>query len=707
MTDQRPDSTAGRATAMRPSTLEQLGLGSPFEIFRSGRLPVSAAEMVARVFGPEGDRGALVISGANGIVGAGKTMQLGARLQPFGVPIVALDLAGAPDGLGSQYKGLVRAFGREQADRIMDSIVRLTYDGKSLPSRLAEMKPRFLLEAIPEILELKRAHYAMFRAAFPEIEIRSVTSGFPSHELGVGIAHPAFPHQINKIFETVEAGPSEIDRLLWALGLIPMPVSDDWSFVLYVVFCGLMNNAIRYHRATNMPYWKVDKLVRKAVGPNPFRAHDAIGAKGANFLTWSCLHHLGEQYGALFTPAPELTERKETGQDWYPPNHFRPLVDWTLDEDGSAEFEARVVGPLLQMTSLMLHEDRAHLSNLNAIGEICAQLRSGVLAMVRRLGANDSRELVGRYHALDPAAAERAWHPEQFDRIDSPEWQQLYVNAEHDGTVGLVTLGREAYNWDVDAELNRALDWLQEAGIERLIVSSDFHLAGQLVGADTAEFFPAFEDEQAGYEVSAAWTRTARRLAGEFAVSVGVIPGKRCLGGMLELMLHCHYLLATDETSLGLPEVTLPVVPGMEGCHWPYRRVEAEHWPRLASLMLDGRPVRGGAAEGWLIDRAGSVEEMVSTAWAIASGGEHGVERRPLAAGSLDSLSRVVEAPEPTGDSAVDAAREAIWDTVIASTGATLDEALEVQSRCSAAFFASSACRRGIVGTLWRKTTQV
>ncbi|NIN73073.1 MAG: hypothetical protein GTO46_14325, partial [Gemmatimonadetes bacterium] len=74
------------------------------------------------------------------------------------------------------------------------------------------------LEAIPEILELKKAHYRIFREAFPEIEIRSVTSGFPSSELGVGIAHPAFPHEINKVWEVVEPEPSEITQMFWALG---------------------------------------------------------------------------------------------------------------------------------------------------------------------------------------------------------------------------------------------------------------------------------------------------------------------------------------------------------------------------------------------------------------------------------------------------------------------------------------------------------
>ena len=134
------------------------------------------------------------------------------------------------------------------------------------------------MEAIPEILDIKKSHYEMFKAEFPDIEIRSVTSGFPYSELGVGIAHPAFPHEINKIWEIVEPETSQITHLFWALGMIPMPVTDNWSFVLDVLFCGLTLAGTRFHEATNMPYWKTDKFVRKMIGPNPFRAHDAIGA---------------------------------------------------------------------------------------------------------------------------------------------------------------------------------------------------------------------------------------------------------------------------------------------------------------------------------------------------------------------------------------------------------------------------------------------
>jgi enoyl-CoA hydratase/carnithine racemase len=695
------------ATTMRQSTLETMGLGSVLTIFEKGRLPAAPAGLVDEVFGPAGRRGAVVISGANGIVGAGKAMQLGSRLRPYDVPIVALDFPGAPDGLGRQYSGLLRAFGAEGASRVMENVISLYYNGKNLPPHLHNYQPRFLLEAIPEILALKKAHYQVFRAAFPDIEIRSVTSGFPRSELGVGIAHPAFPHEINKVWEIVEPEPSAVTRLLWALGMIPIPVSDDWSFVLDVLFCGLTLAGTRYHRASNMPYWKIDKLVRKLLGPNPFRAHDAIGAKGANFLTWSCLHHLSQHYGDVFTPTPELDEHKDSGTDWYPMNHFRPLVNWSLDGEAQAELETWIVGPLVQMASLLLHENRSHLSHINAIGELCAQFRRGILAHIRALGAERAAALVAAYHRRHPQAAKSAWHPEVLDRIGSAEWQQLYVNAEHDGRTGIITISRESYNSDVDAELNRAVDWLKSQGIERTVVTGDFHLSTQLVGADTTEFFPALEQEEHGFRIAESWSRTARRLNDEFKLSVGFIGGKRCLGGMLELMTHCHYLVAEEGADLGMPEVTLPVVPGMEGCHWPFRKAGREDWPKLLGLLLTGRPVKAKEAVGWLIDYAGPMEEAVRKVWAIASGGDHGLKARKLETGGLENVPTEVSGLATPSDPNAAAARRAIVDTIQNACAAGLAEAVTIQARHSAGFMTGSACKAGAIGTAYKKTWAV
>ena len=101
-----------------------------------------------------------------------------------------------------------------------------------------------------------------------------------------------------------------------------------------------------------------------------------------------------------------LDARKDSGQNWYPPNHFRPVVNWTLDDDEFDQLATWIQGALFQMTSLMVHERRSHLSQMNAIGELCAQFAPGVMAVIRDRGADDAIRIVEAYHRLHPAAAE-------------------------------------------------------------------------------------------------------------------------------------------------------------------------------------------------------------------------------------------------------------------------------------------------------------
>ncbi len=689
--------------SMRKSTLESLGLGTVLDIFKNGKLPVTTEEMVTKVFGPKGKRGAMIISGANGIVGAGKVMQFASRLLPYGIPIIALDLPGSPDGISKQYGGLVKAFGKEGANDIMKNIIRLSYDGTSLPQVLKQYNPKFLLEAIPEKLELKKAHYKLFRSEFPDIHIWSVTSGFPSSQLGVGIAHPAFPHEINKIFEIVEKKTSAQTQLLWSMGLIPMQVSDDWSFVLDVFFCGLMNSSIYYSRLTNTPFWKADKYIRRIIGPNPFRAHDAIGAKGSNFLTWSCLHHLGKEYGNLFTPDESLVEHKESGQNWYPLDHFRPLINWSMEKDEEQLLHDLIYGPLFQMTSIMLHEKRSDLVTMNAIGELCAQFTKGMLAVIRSYGEEKVLKTIKAYHQVNPAAAKTKWYPEEFKKLNTSDWQQLYVNAEHDGKTGVISISRESYNSDVDAELNRAIDWLKKNKIKRVIVTSDFHFSTQMVGADTNEFFPAITDVKAGERIASSWSKTARRLYNEFEISLGFINGKRCMGGMLELMMHCHYLFATEDTSLAMPEVTLPVVPGMEGCHWAIRKAKPADRKNLIKMLLDGKQLKAKETIGWFVDYSDNLENCLKKAWQIMEKGTSALPLRKVEEGALGKLPFDKNLFSENG---ILESQKFIADCIENSCNTKLADAVTIQAKHSAEFMVSKLCRKGKVGSEYDKIMQ-
>jgi enoyl-CoA hydratase/carnithine racemase len=258
----------------------------------------------------------------------------------------------------------------------------------------------------------------------------------------------------------------------------------------------------------------------------------------------------------------------------------------------------------------------------------------------------------------------------------------------------------------VDTELNRAIDWLKAEAIANVIVTGDFHLATQMVGADTSEFFPALDDVAEGHRVAATWSATARRLHDEFKVSVGFVGGKRCLGGFLELLMHCHYLVAVDDATLGMPEVTLPVVPGMEGCHWPFRKVNPDQWPKLVRMLLTGAPVKAKDAVDWLIDYAGPMRQSLAIAWKLASGRPTDVTIRRIDEGALADI------PADVGVSAFDnpateAARKAILQSIRDSCGRALSEALDVQARHSADFTATSFCRHGSIGAERQRTMMV
>jgi enoyl-CoA hydratase/carnithine racemase len=362
---------------------------------------------------------------------------------------------------------------------------------------------------------------------------------------------------------------------------------------------------------------------------------------------------------------------------------------------------------MFQMTSLLVHENRGEPANVNIIGELCAQFTPGIMAKVRAYGADKAAGIVNEYHKLHPAAAKKAWHPEAFERIGDPAWQQLYVNAEHNGKFGVITIGRESYNRDVDAEMNRAIDWLKKEGIDRVTVTGDFHLTTQLVGADTNDFFPALEDESIGLDISSSWSQTARRLNDEFAVSVGFVNGKRCLGGMLELLMHCHYLVSVDDARLGMPEVTLPVVPGMEGCHWPLRKTDAGNWPKVLELLLTGRAIKAPDAVGWLIDYAGPVDDALKTIAAVLTDGDHGLKLRAVETGALSGVPKDGAGFAASEDAPAAAAKKAILDSVVASCEAKLSDALEIQSKHSAGFMGSKYCQKGAIGAAYAKTVKV
>ena len=136
------------------------------------------------------------------------------------------------------------------------------------------------------------------------------------------------------------------------------------------------------------------------------------------------------------------------------------------------------------------------------------------------------------------------------------------------------------------------------------------------------------------------------------------------LGGGLELALACHYRLAAEDARLGLPEVTLGLVPGAGG---------TQRLPRLAGarvaleLMLKGRPVSADeAAEAGIVD--GVVEgDLDSAALSFAQSlKEENLGPRPTSEVALgfadpaDYLAAIAEAREAQQSGPLEAPRRIV-----------------------------------------------
>jgi len=170
-------------------------------------------------------------------------------------------------------------------------------------------------------------------------------------------------------------------------------------------------------------------------------------------------------------------------------------------------------------------------------------------------------------------------------------------------------------------------------------------------------------------------------------------------------MMHCHYLLSVDDTILSMPEVTLPVVPGMEGCHWALRKADKEGRKQLVKMLLEGKPVKAKEAVGWLVDFSGSLETSLKKAWQIMQKGTSVLPLRKVEENSIGKIS--FDEKIFYGANGKEESVKAIAKCIEDSCNAKLSEAISIQAIHSANFMVTKLCRKGKVGSEYDKIMTV
>src|SRR5215216_5111910 len=192
-----------------------------------------------------------------------------------------------------------------------------------------------------------------------------------------------------------------------------------------------------------------------------------------------------------------------------------------------------------------------------------------------------------------------------------PEAPVVSVARERDG-VALIHLNRPPANsYDrafLDA-LNAAVDELRWDGeLHGAVLTSDLAPRFFSAGADITNFQKSTQQERVmtvlhAHEILLKIERTPK-------VFVAAISG-HALGGGLEIALACDFRFAAEgEYRIGVPEVTLGLLPGNGGTQRLQRLIGRT---RALDLMLTGTPVNPRRAlELGIVDRTFPVDRLVS-----------------------------------------------------------------------------------------------
>ncbi|BDB56197.1 enoyl-CoA hydratase/isomerase family protein [Flavobacterium ammonificans] len=144
-------------------------------------------------------------------------------------------------------------------------------------------------------------------------------------------------------------------------------------------------------------------------------------------------------------------------------------------------------------------------------------------------------------------------------------YENLLIAIEN--KIALVTLNRptklNALNKDTLAELHAAFSDLEKDDTIQVIILTGSGEKAFVAGADIAEF--ANFSAQEGTQLAADGHQKVFDHIENLKKPVIAAVNGFALGGGLELAMACHFRVASDNAKMGLPEVTLGLIPGYGG----------------------------------------------------------------------------------------------------------------------------------------------
>ncbi len=169
------------------------------------------------------------------------------------------------------------------------------------------------------------------------------------------------------------------------------------------------------------------------------------------------------------------------------------------------------------------------------------------------------------------------------------------ILVDRDGHIAVITINRplklNALNKETIQELHEAFTTLGNDKNVKVIIITGSGEKAFVAGADISEF-AGFSVEEGG-KLAALGQELLFNLVENLSTPVIAAVNGFALGGGLELAMACHFRVASHNARMGLPEVSLGVIPGYGGTQ------------RLPRLIGKGRAMEMIMTAGMIdVDRA-------------------------------------------------------------------------------------------------------
>ncbi len=192
------------------------------------------------------------------------------------------------------------------------------------------------------------------------------------------------------------------------------------------------------------------------------------------------------------------------------------------------------------------------------------------------------------------------------------------ILVEQNEAILEITINRpdqlNALNSDTIRELNEALSAANGDHSVRVVIITGTGEKAFVAGADIKEFYKFSVDE--GKKLSAQGHDLLFNFVERMDKIVIAAINGYALGGGLELALSSHIRIASDNALLGLPEVTLGVIPGYGGTQ---RLAQLVGKGKAMEMISTGGMIGAEEAKQWgLVNHVTSTDELLDTARKMA-----------------------------------------------------------------------------------------